>query len=315
MPNLRARPSRGGREAFAARLSIVGAVLIFAVSSVVGVTCDSIALLLDAGTGFIILCMTLFARVAIRKVGSPPDRLFHFGYGKYEPLAAATQNIGIVSTCVLGAVVAVQDIIHPEDIVRYDLPAASSLACGMIALALGGYLRGVAGRDGSVILRASATQWFVDAGLSFAMCAGFMLGIAAVRFGCRGAAPYIDPAMAIVLALLFMRLPLRELGGELRELLDGAPEQEICDRIEGVAKRYGARACGVHRVRARRAGRRTFLEVGFVVREDLTAAEAAALAEEFERELIGAVPGCEATVYFKPARRPPVAPRRVTGLS
>jgi cation diffusion facilitator family transporter len=287
------------REITAAHLSIAGATFIFATSCIVGITCDSIALLLDAGTGLVILFMTFFARVAIKKLGSPPDHRFNFGYGKYEAFSVAMQNSCIIATCIIGIVFAVQDIVHPEDIVRYDLPAVATLLCGVLALTLGSYLRKISLIEDSSVLRASSTQWFVDAGLSFGMCAGFMFGIAAIRFGYQEIAPYIDPVMAIVLALLFMKLPLKMVVANVLELLDVAPEKDVHDRIKTVAERYKNHSCDLHRMRVRKAGKKTFLDVGFIVHGNLTVKETETIAENFERDLVNLVPGCDTIVYFK----------------
>ncbi|HOW88317.1 MAG TPA: hypothetical protein PKV84_06660, partial [Candidatus Omnitrophota bacterium] len=54
------------REIKAAQISIAGAVIIFLVSLTVGIMIDSVALLLDAGTGFVILLMTFWVRSIIR---------------------------------------------------------------------------------------------------------------------------------------------------------------------------------------------------------------------------------------------------------
>lgn len=292
------RPS-GDREIAAAHLSIAGALLIFAVSCGAGIVCDSIALMLDAGTGLVNLLMAFFTRGVIRKIGSPPDHRFNFGYGKYEAFAVAVQNFGIVVTCLIGIIFAVQDIIHAEDIVRYDLPAAAALFCGALALALGLHARRVSLRGGSSVLRSTAMQWFVDAGLSFGMCAGFVVGILLLRMGRREIAPYVDPVMAILLAALFMRFPCRVITAAIAELLDAVPGKEVHDRIRSVAEQYGSRACGIGRMRARRAGKKTFLDIGFIVHGGLTVREAAAMADDFERDLNRAVPGCDATVYFR----------------
>ncbi len=296
-PNVYAPSSK--LEITASHLSIAGAVLIFALSCIIGIICDSIALLLDAGTGLVILFMAFFARIAIKKVGSPPDYRFNFGYGKYESFSVAVQNSSIIATCIIGIAFAVQDIVHPEDIARYDLPIMSTLFCGALSLALGFCLRSAALRRGSSVLRASSTQWFVDSALSFGMCAGFTLGIIAIHHGHRNIAPYIDPVMAIVLALLFMGFPLNTLAANVLELLDVAPPKEINDRIKSVAKRYENHSCGIHRMRVRKAGKKTFLDIGFVVHGNLTVKETEALADNFERDLIRLVPGCDTIVYFK----------------
>lgn len=286
----------------AAHISIIGAAIIFLISFVVGIISDSITLLLDAATGMVILFAAFFVRIIIKKIDDPPDHRFNFGYGKYEPFTVALQNIAIMITCLFALKVAIQDIIHPDDVSTYIIPVIASFFSGILALVLGIYLRGVAVRTTSGVLRTSGLHWFSDSIFSFAICAGFVFGMVMREKGYTNISIYVDPVMAIVLSLFLMKLPTKNITVNLLELLDAVPSADIRDKIKKIAEKYKPHSFGIERVRARKAGKRTFVNIGFVVHENLSVKDSRALAENFERDLAAELPHCDIVVYFKHAK-------------
>lgn len=286
-------------EVKAAHLSIAGAAVVFMISAVVGLAVDSVAFLIDAGTGLVILVMAVFVKTNLAKIENPPDPRYNFGYSKYESLTVLLQNGAILLTCLLGIAFAVQDMVHPEDITRYDLPVGAAFVSAACSLALAFYLGRIGKKTGSAMLRTAALHWRVDASLSFGMCAGFFAGLLLVRAGFVSVAVYVDPVMAILLALMVMRQPLRDLAANARELLDSVPEPAIHDKIRGAVQKHGVVFPGLHRIRVRKAGRKMFLDVGFKAPTAWTVDKAQALVEDFEQQLLREIPGCDVVVYFK----------------
>lgn len=286
-------------EALAAHLSIAGATVIFLISLAVGLISDSVALLLDAGTGLVILFMAVFVKANLSKLSRPPDRRYNFGYEKYESLTVTLQNSAIIFTCLIGIAFATQDIIHPDNVTHFNLPIEATAVSALIALALAARIGAVSKRTGSSMLKTSSLHWFVDSSLSIGMCAGFLLALLLTRAGFTMASAYVDPAMAIILALLIMRLPIKALGGNIRELLDAVPETGVNERISQLAQKHATKCSGVHRMRVRKAGKKMFLDIGFKASGDLTWEKAQALAEDFEQEIKREIPGCDVVVYFK----------------
>jgi cation diffusion facilitator family transporter len=287
------------QQIIAAHLSIAGGIIIFLISLIVGIITDSVALLLDAATGSVILFVAFLVRLIIKKLNQPPDHLFHFGYEKYEPLTVVVQNIAIVLTCLFGIYFAIQDIIHPDNIERYDLPAMASFISAVAAVILAIYIRAAALHSHSGVLKMSASHWFIDSALSFAMCAGFLFGLRLHTLGYTHITPYVDPVMAIILALVFMRIPLKTITHNIFELLDAAPGEDIQDKIRKVVDIYKSRSLGVERIRFRKAGRKVFLDVCFFVEANLTVRQAEELANGFERDLAAQIADCDVVVYFK----------------
>lgn len=284
----------------AAKVSFWGSVILFLISAIIGVAVDSITLILDASASLVILIVALLMHDSIRKIHRPPDEIFNFGYEKYEPFTVAVQNGLIIATCLVSVKFAIQDIIHADDITNYEIPTIAAFVSGIIGLFIALFLRRAGNRTDSGMLRTAGTHWFIDTGMSFGVCAGFFLGLKLKEAGDTTITPYVDPIMAILLATVFLIPPIKGLKRNIMELLDAVPSQEIQSKIRKVVDQYKPNSFGVHRLRARKAGEKIFVEICFIVKADLTVKEVEDLANNFERDLKGHISRLDAIVYFKP---------------
>ncbi|MDD5020374.1 MAG: cation diffusion facilitator family transporter [Candidatus Omnitrophica bacterium] len=287
-------------ESTAAVVSMVLSVVIFLITLAAGIVSDSIALLLDASMGFIIVFMAFMLRFSIQKIHMPPDQFFNFGYEKFEPFTAVIQGIAIVLSCVFSSYFAIQDIVHAEDIVRYDIPMYVSLFSGTVALLNAFFLRRISRATHSTVLQVSSLHWLMDGSLSFAMCAGFLFGFMMHRLGYFHITHYVDPVMALVLACFFIGMPLKLIRHNVRELLDATPSREVRSEIETIVEKHKARSFGIRSIRMRRAGEKVFLNVCFEIYGHTTMVQAQEFAESFEKDIAAHFPRYDVIVYFYP---------------
>ncbi len=286
-------------QLLATRISFFGSVILFLISAVIGITIDSITLILDASGSLVIIGTALLMHAAIRKMRLPADEFYNFGYTKFEPMTVAMQTGLIIVTCVVSIKFAIQDIIHAEDIKNYDLAVMGTFVSGMIGIFVATYLRFIASRSGSAMLKTASLHWMLDTFMSFGVCIGFFFGIVLKHLGYSNITPYIDPVMAIILALAFMRMPFKEMTHNMLELLDAAPEHDIRAKVKNIVEQYKPKSLGVHRLRIRKAGQRIFVDVCFMVNPSLSVAEADNIAQGFERDLKIHLPHSDVVVHFK----------------
>ncbi|MFA5311368.1 MAG: cation diffusion facilitator family transporter [Candidatus Omnitrophota bacterium] len=288
------------QQLLAARISIAGSIILFFISATVGIAVDSITLILDASASLVILAAAFLMNFAVKKIHQPPDDSYNFGYHKYEPLTAAIQSGLIIATCVVSIKFALQDIVHAEDTHSYSLPAIATFFAGLLGLFVTTYLRRIQRKVDSQMLRAAAQHWFIDMVLSFSVCLGFCFGLVMQSLGYTAITPYVDPAMAIMLAIFFIFMPVKGGLRSLFELLDAAPlEEGITEKVKEVVEEYKPRSFGVHRLRIRKAGQRIFVDICFLVKENLTVFQIEELSESFEKDLKIKLSGCDVVVYFK----------------
>jgi cation diffusion facilitator family transporter len=288
------------QQFLAARVSIFGSLLLFLLLAAVGILVDSITLILDASSSLVILVTAFLMRFSVNKIHRPPDDLYHFGYHKYEPLTAAIQNVLIIATCVTSIKFAIQDIVNPDDVHSYGLPVVATFAAGVIGLFITGYLRRTARVTDSQMVKAASVHWLADTALSIGVFAGFCFGFLLQSLGYTTITPYVDPVMAILLAVLLMFMPIKVGMHSLLELLDASPAADVHARINEVIDRYRPQLSGIDRLRIRKAGLKIFLDVCFRVRRDWTVAQVEELSHRFEREIKAELPDSDVVVWFRP---------------
>lgn len=289
-------------QSSAAKVSLWGSIVLFAVSAAAGLAVDSVTLLLDASASLVILFVAFMMNSTIKKIHSPPDEIFNFGYEKYEPFTVVIQGALIITTCVISMKFAVQDILHHEDIKDYQIPLIAAGISVVVGTFIAVFIGMTAKKTRSSMMHAASMHWFIDTGMSVGMLGGFYAGSVLKQRGYTEITPFIDPAMAIVLALVFILPPLKAMRKNLFELLDAVPSREIRDRVRKVVDEYKPKMFGVHRVRTRKAGEKVFVEVCFIVKEDVTLRQAEAIAADFERDLKAHLHHIDVIVYFKPTK-------------
>lgn len=300
--NIASVPETKRRQMLAVKVSITCSTIIFIVAAWVGIAVDSITLILDASSSLVILAVAFLMKFSLNKIHRPADEMYNFGYGKYEPLTAFIQGILIISTCVFSIKFAVQDIVHPEDISNHLLPVAATFLSGIFGIAVWLYLKRLSRGTGSNMLRAAVLHWYADTVLSFGICLGFILGAFLNHAGYHKVTPYVDPVMAIILALILIRSSLKMVTHNVVELLDAVPAEDVHSRIKKAVHAHTHESLGVHRIRIRKAGEKIFLDVVFTGKDSLTLAETERLANKLEKDIISDLGNCDVVVSFKPHR-------------
>lgn len=288
------------QQAIAAKVSIAVSLILFLLAATVGILVDSITLLLDASAGLIILIVAVLMHFALKKIHSPPDDSFNFGYEKYESLTLLLQNVLITATCLVSVKFAIQDVVHAEDVHSYSLPALATFISGIIGCCVALYLRNIGARTESGMLKSASYHWFADTLLAFGVCAGFTLGFILQQRGQTAGNKYIDPVMAVTLAVILVAAPLKNITRNMFELLDAVPDHYIRNRLKEVAESYKPRSFGIHRLRSRKAGEKVFVDVCFLAKPEMTVAEVEELSAGFEKDLQKYLPRCDVVVSFKP---------------
>ncbi|MFA5334690.1 MAG: cation diffusion facilitator family transporter [Candidatus Omnitrophota bacterium] len=294
--------SEEGSQVSAAKVSLWGSVALFVISAAAGLAVDSITLILDASASLVILVVAFMMSSTIKKIHSPPDEIFNFGYEKYEPFTVVLQGGLIIATCLVSIKFAVQDIIHFDDIKNYQIPLIASGISVVAGTFIAVFIGITAKRTRSSMMHAASMHWFIDTGMSVGMLGGFYLGSILKQRGYTEITPFIDPAMAITLALVFILPPIRAVKKNFLELIDAVPSREIREKVKKVVDEYKPKMFGVHRIRTRKAGDKVFVEICFIVKEDVTLREAEAIAADFERDLKIHLHRIDVVVYFKPTK-------------
>ena len=236
------------------------------VSSVWGILSGSSMIVFDGLSSFISIGLSILAVVALRTSRAGADERYPWGREIWEPVTVVVKAIALAALCVYAVVGGISDLIAGGR----EVSTGWALAYAIVATVSGAVVTVLMRRGGrSDLVRAEAAEWFGDTLLSVGVLVGFVIAIVLVGIGRPDLAAYVDPAMVVIVSLLFLRIPFRLVGGGMREILSMSPPEEtraaLDEAVESVRARFGI---GEAFLRASKVGSRVDVEVDFVVGED-----------------------------------------------
>ena len=287
------------------RLSLVLTVLFGCAAVAIALLSDSQTMTLEAITAGIDVTICILAIFVARKVHEPANQRYQFGYAKYEPLMTTVEGVLLAGACVGAIIYSVQDLIHPDPVDGAYIIVIYQAASFLFSVLFGWWMKRVGKRSGSPLARAEAELWIVDGWLALGVTAAFVASIVLGRIGTQEASAYVDPAVCIVLSVIFLRKPYEILRESVGDLVDANPYADTVNAVEESARALAERfhLKGIEWVRVRKAGRRVFVMVSFFEdpSESLEAMDKARQA--VTQEMASLHPDVEVAVLFSLAPR------------
>lgn len=258
---------------------------------IAGFASGSTAVLADAANSATDIFASLVVLGGSQIAARPPDEDHQFGHEKAEAVAAKVVGLLVMGTGVATAVGAIQSLRGGE--FEPIGPAAIwvSLAAVVIKEVLARFLTSVGRRVENQALVADAQNQRGDVFASGAALVGALGG----AFGL----PILDPVMALVVALLILRMGLKLYIGSINTLMDPAPPAPVTRRIEGIIKgALGVRALDA--LRSRQIGGSVYVECKISVDGSLTVDEGHQIAGRVRRLLREQLDVRDAIVHVNP---------------
>jgi cation diffusion facilitator family transporter len=236
------------------------------VSSVWGILSGSSMIVFDGLSSFISIGLSMLAVIALRTSRAGADERYPWGREIWEPVTVVIKAIALAALCVYAVIGGITDLLAGGR----EVSTGWALAYAIVATVSGAVVTVLMRRGGrSDLVRAEAAEWFGDTLLSVGVLVGFVIAIVLVGIGRPDLAAYVDPAMVVIVSLLFLRIPFRLVGGGMREILSMSPPEEtraaLDEAVEAVRARFGIEEAIL---RASKVGTRVDVEVDFVVGED-----------------------------------------------
>jgi cation diffusion facilitator family transporter len=246
------------------------AVLIFAALAVGwGVLGNSQVILFDGLYSLVSAGLSYVSLWSVKYIKKTDSQRFPFGKEMIEPLVILAKFAVITMLCLFALFSGITSIISggqavdPASGMLYALIASSS--CMGVYL----YLAKKQRLLHSGFVAAEAEQWLMDFYLSFAVLLGFIAAwfIASTRF--QHVLPYVDPVMVVLVSAYALKVPLSQMGKQVREVLDMSAEDHYTLRIETVVKAIETKYHFTESfARVAKSGPKLFVEIDFVVGAD-----------------------------------------------
>jgi cation diffusion facilitator family transporter len=245
----------GGSKSRTAALSIASNSALILLKVIGGTITGSVALLTEAMHSSVDLIASIVAFISVRKADEPADEDHPYGHEKIENLAAAIEGMLILVGSGVIVFEAVRHLVVGSDVSHLGLGIAVVAVSIVVNFFVSRRLHSRAAATHSVALEADAVHLRTDMATSF----GVLVGLALVQIT---GAHWLDPAVALLIAGAIVREGLKILTRSSRVLVDeNLPEGEL-EAIRETVKSFGpAGVAGFHKLRARRAGARRYVDL------------------------------------------------------
>lgn len=280
----------------AARLSVAVSLLVLILKYAAYQLTGSVSLYSDALESIVNVAAALVALMAIRLAARPPDINHPYGHTKAEYFSAVVEGSLILFAAVEIVRSAGLRLFEPVQLTNLTFGLAISLAATALNGGLAAYLIRNGRRQRSPALVADGRHLMADVVTTL----GVLTGI-----GLAGATGWwiLDPLLALVVAVNILWVGYRLLRESVGGLMDESPSDEEMASIQEVINAHMDGAIEAHALRARHAGRYTFIEFHLVVPEEMTVGEAHEICDRIEEALHEQIPGSIVTIHVEPQHK------------
>ena len=108
------------------------------------------------------------------------------------------------------------------------------LGCAGMYLLLGHYSK----KYESTTIKAELYMWKLDVISSMGVAVAFAVQMILLTTRFRFLTPYIDPAVAVIMALLLITEPVKEIFQSIKNLILFAPEEDVLNQIRGIVDKH-----------------------------------------------------------------------------
>jgi cation diffusion facilitator family transporter len=282
------------RKARAARFSIASNSALILLKVVAGVLTGSVAIITEAVHSAVDLVASVVAYFSVRKAEEPADRSHPYGHEKVENLAAAIEGLLIV----LGAAIIIYEAIGKlsggAKIEKLGVGIGVIGFSAAVNFVISGYLYKQAKATDSPALEGDAAHLRTDAFTSV----GVLVALALVAIT---GVEELDAVAALVVAVAIVFAGVRLVTRSSRVLVDEAlPEDELERIAAAIEGDHAPEVIGYHKLRARRAGSRRYIDLHVQFARGTTLERAHQLSHELQGAIRAEVGGADVLIHLEP---------------
>jgi cation diffusion facilitator family transporter len=280
----------------AAGLSIASNATLIVLKLVAGAITGSIAIITEAVHSAIDLLASIVAFFSVRAADEPADREHPYGHEKVENLAAAIEGMLILVGAGIIIYEATKRLINHSDVEQLGIGIAVIAFSAAANLVVSTFLYRRAKALQSPALEGDAAHLRTDA---FTSC-GVLVGLLLVQITGE---PAFDSITALAVAVAIVVTGVRILLGSGRVLVDEAPPPAELDTIQkaiAVERSHHPEIAGYHKLRARRAGARRYIDLHLQFHRGTTLEVAHQLSQQVREAIEAELPNSEVLIHTEP---------------
>jgi ferrous-iron efflux pump FieF len=228
----------------------------------------------------------------------PADSDHRFGHGKAEPLGGMFQAMIIGASALFLLAESGRRMVNPTIPEQSELGIAVMIVSSLLVAALVLLQRSVIKRTGSILVAGDALHGLGDIAINMGVI--FAL-VVSTQFN----APWIDPLVACLLALMLIRGAWGIGYSAIQQLMDQEFSNEERAHIRQLAKQH-PQVNDTHDLRTRRAGMSAFIQLHVEMDGNISLIEAHRIGDEVEKIIMTEFPNTEVLIHQDPYGKEPV---------
>jgi cation diffusion facilitator family transporter len=283
-------------KARAARIALLGGLLVFALKLLGAWLTQSVGVLSDALESMVNVVAAGVTAWAVAVAARPPDDEHPYGHDKAEYLSSTLEAllIGVAGALIISE--AWQRLANPQAL-EWSWPGVLVIS---LASALNWWLGHYLVRSGKQ-LRSQALESDGKHVLSDVITSlGVLIGTALAMYS---RVPWLDPVMALLVALFLIVLAVRLLRENIQGLMDTALEPADLQCINDVLQNHRDLYLEFHDLRTRSSGSKQFVDFHLILPSNLSVQEAHARCDTIEEAMLQVLPNANITIHVEPEDR------------
>jgi len=292
--------SQDERKVRVALLSVASNAALVVLKVAAGLTIGSVSILSEALHSVVDMLAALIAFFAVKVAGKPADESHPFGHTKVENISGTAEALLIFAAAGWIILDAVKNLVSAAPLEDVSWGVAVMLVSCAVNVFVSGMLFRVGKETGSVALQADAWHLRTDVHTSAAV----MLGLGAIWLGdiffpgldLR----WIDPVVAIAVALLIVKAAIQLTVESARDLIDVSLPKEEEEEIRKHIKAFAPTIRGFHKLRTRKGGTVRFVDFHVRMDASMSVDESHRVADMITCSIKQHYPGTLVTIHIEP---------------
>jgi cation diffusion facilitator family transporter len=290
----------GGRKTRVAILSVASNTGLIVLKIAVGILIGSVAVLSEAIHSAVDLVAAVIALFAVRKASEAPDERHPYGHGKFENLSGTIEAVLIFIAAIWIIYSAIRKLLRGGELEMPGWGVAVMLVSAIVNTLVSQRLFKVGRETDSVALQADGwhlrTDVYTSLGVMFGLLVIWVGGIVwpSANLG------WIDPVVAIIVALMIMKAAYDLTREAARDLLDVSLPGEDVDWIEGFVKERWPAVRSFHHLQTRKAGSTRFVDFHVAVDDTMSVGQAHDLGDEIVVAIKERLPDSRVHIHIEP---------------
>lgn len=279
----------------AAWLSVFSNITLVTAKLIIGIIIGSVSVISEAIHSANDLLASLIALFAIKTSTRPPDKEHPYGHGKIENISGTIEALLIFVAAAMIIKEAIDKIYSGGEVMDLGWGMAVMGFSALMNFLVSGYLLKVGRETDSVALEADGMHLRTDVLTSLGVFAGLVL----IKITGN---QIFDPIAAILVACLIIKAAYELTRKAFMPLLDSALDEKYIALTESILQEYHDNFIEYHKLRTRKAGRDSHIDLHLVISSDKSIREAHDLCDEIESKIYAQIPHSHVLIHVEPSR-------------